>query len=121
MAPTAPIAPASVGVVRPSIIVPSTTKISTADGTMPIRHFFHSAQPVSVRASAGTAGTHSGRAMDSAKVYSANSAIWMTDGPQAPRYMSPTDLPSWSASTISTSDGGTSWVMVPEAASTPVV
>ena len=57
MAPTAPIAPASVGVVRPSIMVPSTTKISTADGMMPIRHFFHSAQPVSVRASFGTAGT----------------------------------------------------------------
>ena len=35
--------------------------------------------------------------------------------------MSPTDLPSWSAITISTSDGGTSWVMVPEAASTPVM
>ena len=34
--------------------------------------------------------------------------------------MSPTDRPSWSASTTSTSDGGTSWVMVPEAASTPV-
>ena len=30
--------------------------------------------------------------------------------------MSPTDLPSWSASTISTSDGGTSCVIVPEAA-----
>ena len=34
--------------------------------------------------------------------------------------MSPTDLPSWSASTISTSEGGTSCVIVPEAASTPV-
>jgi hypothetical protein len=47
--------------------------------------------------------------------------IWKIDGPQAPRYMSPTDLPSWSASTISTSDGGTSWVIVPDAASTPVM
>ena len=38
----------------------------------------------------------------------------------APVYMSPTGLPSWSASTTSTSDGGMSWVMVPEAAMTPV-
>jgi hypothetical protein len=34
--------------------------------------------------------------------------------------MSPTDLPSTSASTISTSEGGISWVIVPEAAITPV-
>ncbi len=38
----------------------------------------------------------------------------------APRYMSPTGLPSCSASTISTSEGGISWVMVPDAAMTPV-
>jgi hypothetical protein len=44
----------------------------------------------------------------------------MIDGPHAPLYIWPTDTPSWSASTTSTSDGGTSWVMVPEAASTPV-
>ena len=35
--------------------------------------------------------------------------------------MSPTERPSWSASTTSTSDGGISWVMVPEAAMTPMV
>ena len=38
----------------------------------------------------------------------------------APAYMSPTDLPSWSPSTISTSEGGITWVMVPDAAMTPV-
>ena len=38
----------------------------------------------------------------------------------APRYMSPTERPSWSASTTSTSEGGMSCVMVPEAAITPV-
>ena len=54
------------------------------------------------------------------KVYSANSKICKIDGPQAPLYMSPTGLPNWSANTISTSDGGTSWVMVPAAANTPV-
>ena len=42
-------------------------------------------------------------------------------GPIAPSYMSPTERPSWSASTTSTSDGGMSCVMVPEAAITPVV
>ena len=41
-------------------------------------------------------------------------------GPMAPAYMSPTLLPSWSPSTISTSDGGISCVMVPDAAMTPV-
>ena len=35
-------------------------------------------------------------------------------------YMSPGERPSWSASTISTSEGGMSWVMVPDAAMTPV-
>src|SRR4030095_17009241 len=42
-------------------------------------------------------------------------------GPIAPPYMSPTERPSWSASTIRTSDGGMSWVMVPDAAMTPMV
>ena len=57
MAPTAPMAPASVGVARPIIMVPSTTKISTADGMMPSRHLRHSGHPVSVSAVFGTAGT----------------------------------------------------------------
>ncbi len=37
----------------------------------------------------------------------------------APAYMSPTDRPSWSARTISTSDGGMICASVPEAAMTP--
>ena len=41
-------------------------------------------------------------------------------GPIAPAYMSPTERPSWSARTTSTSEGGMSWVIVPEAAITPV-
>ena len=49
-----------------------------------------------------------------------NSTTCTMLGPIAPRYMSPTDRPSWSASTTSTSAGGISWVMVPEAAMTPV-
>ena len=39
----------------------------------------------------------------------------------APAYMSPTERPSWSASTIRTSEGGMSWVIVPDAAMTPIV
>ena len=39
---------------------------------------------------------------------------------KAPSYMSPTDRPSWSAMTISTSDGGMICASVPEAAMTPV-
>ena len=40
-------------------------------------------------------------------------------GMKAASYMSPTDLPSWSAMTISTSEGGMICASVPEAAMTP--
>ncbi|MNL70532.1 hypothetical protein D3C87_1955490 [compost metagenome] len=40
-------------------------------------------------------------------------------GTNAPLYMSPTERPSWSASTISTSDGGMICASVPDAAITP--
>ena len=59
---------ASVGVARPIIIVPSTRKIRIAEGMMPQRHFFQSAQPTSVRSAFGIAGTHSGLMMLIAKV-----------------------------------------------------
>ncbi len=121
MAPTTPMAPASVGVARPMKIVPSTRKIRPSDGMMPRRHFFTSAQPRSVRASGGSAGTSCGRMMLRMATQTQNSAIWMRLGPIAPAYMSPTERPSWSASTTSTSDGGISCVMVPEAAITPMV
>jgi hypothetical protein len=61
MAPTTPKAPASVGVANPMKMVPSTRKISPSDGTMPLRHFFQSAQPCRVRASSGSAGTSFGQ------------------------------------------------------------
>jgi hypothetical protein len=60
MAPTTPKAPASVGVARPMKMVPNTRKIRPSEGMMPRRHFFHSAQPLSVRASSGRAGTSFG-------------------------------------------------------------
>ncbi|CAM3145226.1 hypothetical protein PANO111632_05090 [Paracoccus nototheniae] len=41
-------------------------------------------------------------------------------GTSAALYISPTDRPSWSASTIRTSDGGMTCASVPEAAMTPV-
>ena len=88
---------------------------------MPRRHFRRSGQPCSVRASGGSAGTSCGRTMARIATQTQNSAIWMRLGPIAPAYMSPTERPSWSASTTSTSDGGMSWVMVPEAAMTPMV
>ena len=67
-APTVPMAPASVGVASPSSMVPSTRKMSTPAGMIPMRHFFHSAQPCSLRSSFGTPGTHSGLNSVSAKV-----------------------------------------------------
>ena len=73
-APTAPIAPASVGVAIATLMpgkppmLPSTIKIRRADGTMPARHLRHSAQPTSVRPSLGTPGTCEGLMRDSMKV-----------------------------------------------------
>ena len=101
-------------------MVPSTRKISTSDGTMPQSTLEISGQPRSVRASGGSGGTLCGCTIDTARMNSRNSPICSTDGPIAPRYMSPTETPIWSASTISTSDGGITWVIVPEAAITPV-
>ena len=114
-------APASDGVASPMKIVPSTRKISPSDGIMPRRHFFHSAQPCRVRASSGSAGTALGQMTLTMATQMQNRATWIRLGPMAPAYMSPTDRPSTSASTTSTSEGGISWVMVPEAAMTPIV
>lgn len=79
-----------------------------------------SAQPRSVRASAGRAGTRCGETIDTPRMKSVKKASCRTDGPIAPRYMSPTETPSWSASTIRTSEGGITCVIVPDAAITPV-
>ena len=62
IAPTAPMAPASVGVAMAVLMpgkppmLPSTVKMRTADGTMPRRHFLQSAQPSKVRADFGIPG-----------------------------------------------------------------
>ena len=102
-------------------IVPSTRKISPRDGIMPRRHFSHSALPRSVRASSGSAGTSFGRSTLRMATQMQNSPTWMKLGPMAPAYISPTERPSTSASTTNTKEGGISWVMVPEAAITPMV
>jgi hypothetical protein len=63
--PIVPIAPASVGVARPIMIVPSTRKISAAEGTIPHRHLVINGQPLSVR---GTGGRWPGLTMPNTKV-----------------------------------------------------
>ena len=65
MAPTAPMAPASVGEARPRAMVPRTRKIRAIEGTMPFSTLIASAQPVAVRASGGRGGILSGRQIDS--------------------------------------------------------
>ena len=55
-APTAPIAPASVGVARPRKMVPSTTKISASEGTIPHSTRRISGQPRKLRACGGIGG-----------------------------------------------------------------
>ena len=55
-APIAPMAPDSVGVAMPVMMVPSTKKINAAEGIIPNRHFFQSAQPLRVSSFSGAAG-----------------------------------------------------------------
>ena len=121
IAPTTPMAPASVGVASPRKIVPSTRKISPSDGMMPRRHLAPQ-RPAAQRARLRRQRRHVLRPEHADdQTQAQNSATWMRLGPIAPAYMSPTERPSWSASTTSTSDGGMSWVMVPDAAITPMV
>ena len=94
IAPTTPMAPASVGVARPMKIVPSTRKMSASDGTIAVVHFHASAQPRSVRASGGNGGTASGQMRPTMNTHVQNSSTWMMLGPIAPMYMSPTERPS---------------------------
>jgi hypothetical protein len=73
-----------------------------------------------MRASAGSAGTAAGltkATMTMNRMYSATSS---RPGISAPAYMSPTERPIWSASTISTSDGGIACASVPDAVMVPV-
>ena len=67
-APIAPMAPDSVGVAIPVMMVPSTKKMSTAEGMMPMRHFFQRDQPLSVNSPSGAGGKSSGRMRAKKKV-----------------------------------------------------
>ena len=101
-------------------MVPSTMKIRTSDGTIETMQRTNSTLTLAVRTSFGSAGTFSGQMMLTMKIQPQNSPTRMKLGMKAPAYMSPTDLPMASASTTSTSEGGMIWVMVPDAAITPV-
>ena len=73
-----------------------------------------------VRASFGSAGTTPGRMKLTATMKSTYRAVSVNPGMNAPLYRSPTLWPSWSARTISTSDGGMICASVPDAAMTPL-
>ena len=72
-----------------------------------------------VRASSGSAGTHSGLTNDVSRMKPAYSPASTMPGMKAPAYMSPTDRPSWSAMMMSTSEGGMICASVPDAAIVP--
>ena len=65
IAPTAPMAPASVGVARPRPMVPSTRKISTIDGIMPRNTRLISFQFMGSRSRSGIGGIALGSTNDS--------------------------------------------------------
>ncbi|MNR39589.1 hypothetical protein D3C85_1578100 [compost metagenome] len=71
MAPTAPMAPPSVGVAMPRKMVPSTRKISSSGGIITSTTRLPSAAPRRVRASGGSAGTHCGFTIDTMKMNTA--------------------------------------------------
>ena len=71
-------------------------------------------------ASAGSPGAAFGKINVTRKAYKAYRPASTKPGMKAPSYMSPTDLPSWSAITIRTSEGGMICASVPEAAMMPV-
>ena len=73
-----------------------------------------------MRASAGSGGIHFGRRTAIAMTNSRYEPTSRPAGISAPAYMSPTERPSWSASTISTSDGGIACASVPDAVMVPV-
>ena len=115
---TAPMAPPSVGVARPSRIVPSTIKISTREGTIDTMRHERQAQPHGARflGKAGTGAAGDGRR----KIVPQNSADQDEARNDGAGIHIAHRAAHGSASTISTKEGGMSWVMVPEAAITPV-
>ncbi len=73
-----------------------------------------------MRASGGSAGTHDGLKIATITTNERYRPTSISPGISAPAYMSPTERPSWSASTISTSEGGMACASVPEAVMVPV-
>ena len=73
-----------------------------------------------MRASLGSAGIQSGLMMATAKINNKYKPTSIKPGYKAPWYISPTERPNWSASTINTKDGGKACAKVPEALMVPV-
>lgn len=73
-----------------------------------------------MRASGGSAGIHDGRKTIITRMNARYRPTSISAGTSAPAYMSPTERPIWSASTMSTSDGGKACASVPEAVMVPV-
>ena len=121
IAPTAPRAPASVGVAMPAKMLPSTSRIRTSGGTMTSITRRNRAAPCSERASGGKAGAASGLTSATHATNAANMEANMIPGTRLPTNRSPTLIPSWSASTIRTTLGGMICPSVPLAAITPVL
>ncbi len=100
-------------------MVPSTRKISTSGGTSVVSTRANKAVPCRVRALAGIAGAAAGLINVSTNTYSRYRLTSAMPGSSAPLYMSPTEVPSWSARMINTSEGGMICASVPDAAMTP--
>ena len=73
-----------------------------------------------MRASGGKAGTMAGLKIATTTMNSTYKPTSNKPGTKAPAYMSPTERPNWSASTIKTKEGGMACAKVPEAVMAPV-
>ena len=119
IAPTDPIAPASVGVATPAKIDPSTMRIRSSGGSITTTTRRRSPRQGMSVISGGRAGAASGLAIATPTTYAAYIAASISPGTSPPTKRSPTEIPSWSASTTSTMLGGMICPRVPDARMTP--
>ena len=92
-APTAPSAPASVGVATPAKMLPSTSRIRTSGGTITSATWRSSSSPNGSRSSAGSAGAICGRTNANTATNAAYRQASRIPGSRLPTNRSPTEIP----------------------------
>ena len=105
---------------HPDVRITVTVNRSAGQSSAPLADPRLLFQPKHDPLATGSAGAHLGRSIATTTTKATYSPTSISPGRSAPAYMSPTERPSWSASTISTSDGGIACASVPLAVIAPV-